>query len=83
LEQLGAIGTGGTENQTPIDPASAYVTNIVSGAYLEAVDVLLKRLLPCFSSLITICRMRHRFPLDSHFAKCEDFPDADRQPEGD
>jgi len=44
LEQLGAIGTGGTENQTPIDPASAYLTNIVSGVCLEVVDVLLNAL---------------------------------------
>ncbi len=26
----------------------------------------------CFSSLITICQMKHLFPLDSNFAKCED-----------
>src|SRR3977135_3952946 len=37
----------------------------------------------CFSLLITICQMKHHFPLDSNFAKCEDFLDADRQPEGD
>jgi hypothetical protein len=76
LEQLGAIGTGGTENQTPIDSASAYVTNIVSGAC-----PIHER--ACFSSLITICQMKHHFPLDLNFAKCEDFFDADRQSEGD